>query len=298
MAGESLGKMLELGSNAVAIVPYSFMRDPQRPVRLGIPDGAGSENDESVIHSTVEAQRLGLTVVLKPQIWLGGGSWPGDVQMQSEEDWQQFFRYYHRWMLHYALMAEMRDIEVLCIGTEFARATLERPQDWRRLVNRIDALFSGHITYAANWGEEFEQLSFWDEFDFIGLNCYYPLGEEAEMSVKALENNFRDVSKRVRSVQARYDKPVVITEIGFRSIQNPWDRPYAEPDRASYSGEHQRRCYEAVFRCLDKQEWCRGILWWKFPSYLDYGGRENLSYTPYNKPAERVVRTWFDRLPD
>ncbi|HZJ21478.1 MAG TPA: glycoside hydrolase, partial [Pricia sp.] len=93
-------------------------------------------------------------------------------------------------------------------------------------------------------------------------------------------------------VYNKFKKPIVFTEIGFRSINGPWKSPHAEGDD-SFNPEHQRLCYEVVFEGIENQPWCGGILWWKFPSYLEYRGEENGAFTPNNKLAEETVREWF-----
>ncbi len=292
-ATQSLEKLVELGSNAVAIVPYGYMRNPNQATFIGITNRPGSENDESVIHSNAMAKKMGMSVMLKPQIWLHSSSWPGDVKMNSEEEWQHFFHYYHHWISHYAFMAEIYEMPMFCLGVEFAKSTLEREQDWRRLIKKIRGIYSGQLTYAANWGKEFENVSFWDELDFIGLNCYYPLANGENASKEELKKGFEGVVPKIETVNRRYKKPIVFTEIGFRSINAPWKHPHAGERRGAYNGEHQKRCYEAIFESIDNRKWCRGILWWKFPCDLSYRGVENGSFTPNKKPAEQVVKQWF-----
>lgn len=290
-ATEALAKMKSLGSNAMAIVPYSFIRDKNQPVPFRFSNNAGSENDESVVHSTFEAKKLGMTTVLKPQVF-AGDSWPGDVEMFNEKDWEAFFNYYHKWIRHYAFLAEIHQMDVLCVGTEFAKATLSHEGGWRKIFQSLRGLYQGKLTYASNWGAEFEKVGFWDELDFIGLNCYYPLSKNDSPEKAELKANFDSVKAKIEKVYAKFQKPIVFTEIGFRSIDAPWKSPHAEGDD-NFNAEHQQRCYEVVFEGIENEPWCGGILWWKFPSYLEYRGLENSAFTPNNKKAEATVRAWF-----
>jgi hypothetical protein len=295
MATESLQKQRLLGSNAVAIIPYSFIRDTSKPAPYRFSDHAGGENDAGVVQSAFEAKELGMMTVLKPQVF-AGGSWPGDVEMKNEADWQAFFAYYHKWIRHYALLAEIHQMDVLCAGVEFAKATLSHEDEWRSLFRELRGLYQGNLTYAANWGPEFEKVGFWDDLDFIGLNCYYPLSKGDDPSREELKSNFDSVKTRITRVYEKYQKPIVFTEIGFRSINAPWKSPHAEGDDSRNEG-HQQLCYEVVFEGIKGEPWCGGILWWKFPSYLGYQGFENDSFTPNHKQAEATVRDWFMKLP-
>ncbi|MEM9920348.1 MAG: hypothetical protein AAF990_19785 [Bacteroidota bacterium] len=293
---ESLQKIRSYRSNAIAIVPYSYMQNPTRPDFIGIRRRAFSETDEGVIHAAANARQLQMKVILKPHIWIGGGHWPGDVKMASEAEWQQWFVHYHRWIAHYALLAEIHQMDVLCIGTELVRTTLERPQDWKRIIRCIRSLYSGQLTYAANWGEEFEQNEIWRELDYIGLDCYYPLSKSDTATDAELKAGFQQSIQKIERIQKKYNKPILFTEIGFRSKKAPWKDPHAGSRRDGYNGEHQSRCYQIVFESLQDKSWCQGILWWKFPSYLDYDQRTNAGFSPCGKPAEEVVKEWFEKM--
>ena len=294
LAKESLEKLATIGTNAIAIVPYSFMRNPNIPSQLLIDHRDGGENDESVLFSHFEAQRLGMHTMLKPQIWLRG-SWPGDVDMSSEQDWNRFFDNYYSWLRHYALLAEINEFDSVCLGVEFAKATLLKEQEWRQLIQQIRGIYSGPITYAANWGDEFEQLKFWDALDFIGINCYYPLSAKAEPSKRELKKAWQGILSKIEQVQQTYNKPVVFTEIGFRSVESTWKNPHAEAKGRAFNEKTQALAYEVIFEGIQGKDWCKGILWWKWPSYLDYKGPENTGFTPADKKAEKVVERWFKK---
>lgn len=298
LAAGMLEEQFNLGANAVAIVPYSYMRAPNAPQPLSIMSRAGTENDESVIRDLVYARQLGLQTVLKPQIWMGGGHWPGDVKMDNEADWEAFFGHYTRWIVHYALMAEVYEADVFCVGVEFAQATIARPDAWREVIQTVRALYSGQLTYAANWGPEFERLTFWDELDLIGLNCYYPLSEAQNPSEAELSERFEQILQKARAVSKTFGRPLVLTEIGFTSTANPWQQPHLDGDGQTYSGSAQLRCYHIVTQALARStDWCRGVLWWKYPSYPTLGGEGHTGFTPNNKPAEEQLPELFGQLP-
>ena len=294
-AAEALDTVQELGANSVAIVPYSFLRNPKIPHPIPVVKHAGAETDESVIRSIWDAQQLGMNVLLKPQIWLGGGSWPGDIEMATKADWQQFFQYYEQWIIHYALIAERYALDQFCIGTELVQTTLQREPDWRRLIQKIRKVYSGQLVYAANWGEEFEQLAFWDDLDLIGLDCYYPLSQRSDASDKDLKRGFEQVIERINRVYRRFHKPLIFTEIGFPSVEAAWKKPHEDWGDLIANERHQARCYDVALASLHKQPWCVGFYWWKYPSYLRFRGHRETDFTPYGKAAEAVVEKWFEK---
>lgn len=298
LATQSIDKQANtLHCNALSIVPYSYMDAPDQPSFIPIANSAGDENDEGVIHSALAAKAQGMAVMLKPQLWMGRGRWPGDVAMTTEADWQRFFEYYHRWLRHYTLLAEIWGIDLVCIGTELAKTTKTREQDWRALIRKLRGLYSGKLTYAANWGPEFEQLPFWDALDYAGVDCYYPLSDKPDATKADLNTGFQKVLQKLETVQRKAGKPLIFTEIGFKSVQSPWLNPHEASGNAPYLGEHQRLCYEVVFENIHDKPWIRGIFWWKYPSYLDFRGAENDDFNPNRKPAEQVVQQWFAKMP-
>ncbi|MEM6771831.1 MAG: hypothetical protein AAF597_14705, partial [Bacteroidota bacterium] len=133
----SLDSLGELSVNALAVVPYTFMRNPNKPTSLFIPSDAGSENDWATICSARAARQRDWFVLLKPQIWVGGGHWPGSVDFATEEEWATFFDNYTYWILHYALLAERENIDALCLGTELVRTTLTHPERWREIITQV-----------------------------------------------------------------------------------------------------------------------------------------------------------------
>jgi hypothetical protein len=296
MAGKALDYLANLNTNAVAIVPYSYLRTPASPTPFPVMKRAGTENDEAVVQTCYDARQRGMSVMMKPQIWVGHHQWTGDIAMKTEADWQAFFHYYTHWILHYAFLAEVHRCEVLCIGTELVQTTLQREADWRVLIQKIRAVYSGKLVYAANWGEEFEKINFWDQLDYIGLDCYYPLHDKEDASEKELRKGFQSIVQRIEKVQQRFHKPLIFTEIGFPSCHAPWRQPHHDGRDAAFNAEHQRRCYEVVFEALQGKPWCGGLFWWKFPSHLEIHRSDNTGFTPFNKPAETVVKNWFGKI--
>ncbi|WP_430429482.1 glycoside hydrolase family 113 [Maribacter litoralis] len=292
-ATEALLKQKNMGSNAMAIVPYTGINDINTPTPLHFSDNAGSENDDAVVHAVSMASDMGMYTLLKPQIYVGG-SWPGGIDMPTDAQWDKFHDYYYRWIRHYAFLAEIHEMDALCIGVEFTKATLAQPEAWREMIKKTRALYSGQLTYAANWGAEFENITFWDDLDFIGLNSYYPLSKKDNPTNEEMSLQFDTVKTKIKKVYDHFKKPIVFTEIGFRSIDAPWKNPHAEADD-TINEEAQQRAYEVIFKGIENEPWCQGILWWKFPSYIEYRGEHNNAFTPNNKLAEETVRDWFTK---
>ena len=290
----SLKKAVELGTNSISIIPYTSIRDPKKPSPFRFWRNAFSENDETIIYLEHLSHLLNLNLMLKPQIYLGRG-WPGDIEMTSEKDWNEFFYNYKNWIVHYAMIAEMYKIPILCIGNEMVKTTINRNDDWLKLIEEIRSIYSGKITYGANWGEEFENIKFWDKLDFIGVSEYYPLSQKNNPTDEELYLGAENIIKKISVIHKKYNKPVIFTEVGFRSSEKPWLTANEKETRTVENEQNQARCYQAILRASENVDWLKGMYWWKWPSYLQEGGDpQNDLYTPHNKFAESVLRNWYN----
>ena len=254
---QSLARLAELGANGVAILPYAFMADPSVPSPLTPPSRRGSETDEAVMRAIRSAHREGLTVLLKPHIW-ARGSWPGEIEMNRRRGWDRFFESYERWMLHYALLAEMHGVRLLSVGVELSKVSVGQEHRWREMVGRLRRVYSGSLVYAANWGPEFESLDFWDIFDYLGIDAYYPLSDDPGASDQALRQGADDMLDRIERIQRRYSKPALFTEIGFASARGAWIRPWEGHLVDEASGTDQLRSYRAVLEAMEGRRWMGG----------------------------------------
>jgi hypothetical protein len=289
----TLRELKALGVDAVQVVPFAFQPDVERPeLRF---------RDHTVTQTAFirEAHSLGLVVQLKPHIWSNQfwgpqGRWRGDLRMHSESDWLRWFAHYREFILHYARIAEATQVEALCIGLEYVQATRERPEDWRALIAATRAVYHGPLTYAANLHGEAEEISFWDELDYIGVNVYPSLTSVPGAPVETLVQGYAPTVATLARLAERHRRPVIVTEIGFPATPDAAIRPWEWPGRDDEVDlAAQSRAYEATFQAFWGKPWLKGIYWWKWPIHGLGGGPGDPEYTPRNKPAERVMARYF-----
>ncbi|MFQ5639904.1 MAG: hypothetical protein ACE5IR_18145 [bacterium] len=292
---ESLSKAHALGTDWISLTPFGYLQNAHKPDYLRYSFGPGSENDESLLVAASYAKQLDMGVMLKPHIlmWNPHWGWPGDIKMDSEEEWQNFFSFYYNWIRHYALLAEMADMDIFCIGVELMQTTRDHQKEWREIIKRVRQIYHGPIVYAANWWQELEQITFWDDLDYIGLNCYYPLSQKDSVTMADLKRGAADFLPTIEHIANKYRKPVLLTEVGFTSTSKNWKAPHKRKRGAALSFEDQAMCYRATFEAFWDKKWLAGIYWWKWPTYLEYGGRHNNGFTPNAKPAENIVKEWY-----
>ncbi len=101
----------------------------------------------------------------------------------------------------------------------------------------------------------------------------------------------------IEKIHLRFNKPVLFTEIGYRSTHDaaiePWQWPKAE-DSSQACYEAQAECYRAFFQTVWDKKWLAGVYFWK---WYPHGPRRlgAIDFTPQNKLAEKVILENFSK---
>lgn len=169
-------------------------------------------------------------------------------------------------------------------------------RQWEKLVHRVLRIYSGSVVYAANWGDEFESVNFWDAFDYLGVDAYYPLSNDPDASDEELRHGADAMLDRIERIQRRYRKLVLFTEIGFASAPGVRGRPWDENLGAEPNPTDQLRSYRAVMGAMEDRDWIGGVFWWKWPSDLRRATRNPRGFMPNGKPVEVLLNRWFQGL--
>lgn len=291
----------------IAQMPFGWqagVADPVIQVRPERRPGRGhywGESDAGLAYTAQLARQHGIRTLMKPHLWVRGlNAWPGDVDMASQADWDAWFASYGSFLLRYARLAETARFDGLCIGTELLHATEPRHERaWRALIRQVRRVYHGPLTYAANWSGEYQQIRFWDALDYVGIQAYFPLSAADGPSLEALLRGWEPHLRALAAWQQKVKKPVIFTEIGYKTTPNaaakPWEWPertaaFATPDEAT-----QARCYEAMFRATWGLPWLKGMFIWKWYPGLAADGpaRRHADFTPQHKPAEAVLGRWY-----
>ncbi len=292
-----MAALAEIGPNAISQTPFAWMSDPKKPVLRTGEGGWWGESEEGVRATARLARAHGIATLLKPHIWLHG-SWPGEVEMSSEEDWAAWFEQYRAFALRWARVARDEGLEGYCIGTELDKTAL-REKEWRALIAEVRAIYPGLLTYAANW-TDFEKIPFWDALDAIGVNAYFPLSEETCPEADALVAAWKPVAARMKTLSDRVARPIVFTEIGYHSACGAYARPWEWRMReAKPHPEDQLAGYEAVGRVFFGEPWFGGVFWWKWHAQPRRGRStpgNDTEFTPQGKPALQWIKKRFAEL--
>ena len=290
-AARELKNLRDAGAAWVSLTPFGYLPDQRTPVIFSSARGGpDEETDEAVCESAARAKALGLRVWLAPHLWTRG--WAGDLEF-SAEDWPRFFERYREFVLHWALLAERERIDGLVIGHELASSTARHPERWRALIADVRAVYTGTLTYEANW-DEVARVPFWDALDLIGVSFFYPLAEAPPFDPKTLRAGAQKALAGLAPLAKKFGRPVLLGEVGYPASPTAPVRPWEE-GRGTIDAELQRDCYDAVVEALDPRDWVAGVFWWKWYTSASGERAGETSYSPRGRPAEEAMRASLSR---
>jgi hypothetical protein len=289
----------DLAADAVSLMPFAYQAAAGEPEMRYLNRRPGSETDAAMIHAGRRADARGFVVLWKPQIWLRG-SWPGEIAMSSEADWQAWFRAYRRFVVHQAVLARWTGAELFSVGVELG-GTVHREADWRRLIAAVRCVYDGPLTYAANWYGDFDRVPFWDALDLLGVDAYEPLSDDPGAAPGELAAGAARVVERLAAGARRHRKPLLLTELGYAAHEAAWVAPHEEGGPLSEAD--QAAAYRAFLGALGRPSWLRGVFVWKaFSNAAEPGGggrnrrgdeRERADFRFLDREAQQVVDDYY-----
>jgi len=282
---DELQRLRTLGFNAIALMPFAGQRALDSNEIRRFDRRASGETDLSMILAATRAHRLGMAVMLKPQVWPFGS---GDATRIQPSDFSKWLDSYEEFIIHAALVAREASAEWFSIGTELTRT--ENRSEWLHLIRVVRTLYPGAITYAANF-DAFESTPFWRELDAIGVDAYFPLSTKPDATDDELRRGAEQVVKRLEAISRRAGKPLIATEIGYPTTDAPWIEPWREQRDRPASGVDQARAFDAMLGALSRSRAVAGFFIWKYES--DPNRTDGAGYLPRNKPSERVIRRYL-----
>jgi hypothetical protein len=241
----------------------------------------------------LHAKAKNLRVILMPIVLLDHPAreteWRGTL---APTDWSRWFDNYREMIDHYARIAQATGVDVLVVGSELVSSEEQEHSldEWVQTIQEVRSIYKGQLTYSSNW-DRYWKVPFWKYLDFVGMNSYWTLGENRDVSVEDIDKNWKKIQDRMFDFLGQVHKPVILLEAGWCSLSNaakdPWD--YTQ-EQLPADNDLQRKLYEAFFQSWwGKPELAGFVLWEMHP-----GGDENgRGYTPHGKPAEEVMRQWF-----
>ncbi len=309
MPGNALPDARELGIEWLALTPFGWMDNHTTPsVRMNRSGRFWGETDQGLRTTARKARELGFRLMLKPHLWLTrpvDGAWIAMIDFDTEAEWRAWEADYRAFILHYAELAQAEDMAILCIATELSNPVRSRPAFWKSLIEEIRRVYTGRLTYAANWYRDYDVVELWPDLDYIGVNAYFPLTDRNGPSISEIMSGWKPHIERIGRLSEEHGKPVLFTEVGYKnapgSTIRPWEWPprwprrrdETQPERHPVDQDEQVNAYEALFRSVGQLPWFRGLFIWKWYPNASRITIDRIEFSPQNKEAEQVLKRWY-----
>lgn len=284
----SLFRLAATGANYVGLLVTGYMGN--RSATEIWADPVRTPSETALVQAIQTARRYGLRVMLKPHVDVLDGTWRGHLAPSDVEKW---FQSYREFLVPYARLAQEQGVGLFCVGTELRSLSgAEFRPYWEETIAAVRAVYSGPLVYAANW-DEYPRVAFWDLLDYVGIDAYFPLSSARTPAVEELLAAWGPWRATLGAWQGRIGKPVLFTEVGYRSVDHAAKEPWNWEIRGSYNPEAQANALAAVLQAFQGQPWFAGVFFWNWLPNPYAGGPGDTDYTPQNKPAEQVLARFF-----
>ena len=294
-------------ANWIALIPEATIKRKTLELLPDSQNDCWGETTEATIESIRLARKAGLKIFIKPHIVLEtkekaqisrkedklrGAKWRGQLKLKKEENWLVLEENYSKYILNLAAIADEHNVELFSVGTELKKFVSHRKEFWKELIREVRNVYSGKITYSANW-DEFHKVKFWNELDYIGVDTYFPISAEHTPDVDKTLKKWSPIKRKLKKISEESNRQIILTEFGYRNIpfagKQPWIHDRGEPITSNEMA--QVNLYESFFRAFWKESWIAGGFAWKwFAKPLKKG---NTDFTIQDKPALSVVQKWY-----
>ena len=304
MANDAFAMMATSGSNSVGISTKLFL-DSGSSSNF-VTAAVKSTTDATLVAGIKAAQAKGLKVLLEPHVQ----TLDGKVSYQlAPSDPNAFFAAYKAQIVHLASIAQQTGVDTLSIGNEMSTlsGSAYRAQ-WLDVIADVRKVYTGKLTYEAATFEA-GAVSFWDKVDMIGFNAYASLSAGKDPSVADLVKAWTtppvdsyqaqalgnlSVIDFMKSLATTTGKPLLITEVGYRSIDGGATNP-SQWDRAGTADQtDQANAFKALFQVLQSYggSWLAGMQVWGANIDGSPAGYAT-DYSVAGKAAGSVVQQYF-----
>ncbi|NLI99241.1 hypothetical protein GX441_11365 [bacterium] len=277
---KSLRELKICGADSAALVPTWHQKNifSSRICRT-----TRTASDASLAEAIEKARSLGFKLMLKPHLEVEDGSFRASIFPFARNEW---FKSYAEMILHYAGISREFEIERLCIGTELP---IMMHGNWtHHIIKEIRSVYCGEITFAVNW-YALRRPGFWHLLDYIGVDFYASLALRDGDDDYA--RNLEPWLERIEEVSKEYKKPVILTEIGYRSFEGAARRPWDWKSRGRSDQELQAKCYRTFLEAVEQRPWLKAVYFWLWN--LNPADITATGYSPQGKEAEKVLRKFW-----
>jgi len=278
------------------IVPLYQSNDGSTDVQRGW----NTPSDQDLASAIQQVHAKGMKVMLKIHLDTYGGDWRANINPGDRNTW---FANYGAFVNEFASLAQANGVEEFCVGAELINMATytsngDNTQRWQQIIASVRQRYSGQVTYSANWGSgdfanEKAHIGFWGSLDSIGVSAYFPLSP-GQTDVTSMTNAWAQIdNNELHPLSVQYGKPILFTEIGYRSVNNANNDPFDFGRGGYYEPTVQANAYQALANYWSGKSYFQGVQIWEWKTDPNAGGAGNVDYTVQNKPAQATLTSIF-----
>lgn len=250
--------------------------------------GSHMPNDNQLEDLIKYSKDKGLKTLVKPMLNVSDGYWRAyirffDEDVPCEPKWEEWFKSYGEYIIHYAQFCQKNNVDILIIGCELV-GTDHRCDEWKSLVKNIRRIYNGALTYNCDKYQE-HNVKWWDALDYISSSGYYPVGTIS----KELD--------RIEEVCKKFNLPFIFTEAGCPSVKGASKMPndWFLIETGEVCEENQYNYFKELFEESSKRGFIKGFSLWDWPIKSPQNAKDKYEkdYTVKFKKAENLIFQYF-----
>ena len=294
---KAMNEAKAIGATWISLTPFGRVWD-LKPTGIDLTfEAPFEENRRNVLAAIAQAHARGLKVFLVPHLWVEKGDWRALIDPGDDKAWARWAEAYRQFLLTWAAVAAEGGVEMFSVGVELRSfVTTNRAPMFFPIIRDVRRVYAGLLTYSANW-DDVEDTLILSELDLIGINAFYPLADKDGAGRDALMAGGKRVTEGIEKLARQWQKPVVLTEIGYTTRTDPAVRPWEWPDDmkdVKVDEEAQAQAYEAIIAPLLDSRATAGFFVWRYYADPDDVSQEaEWGFSPRGKLAELILRDAF-----
>jgi len=282
----ALADMRAVGVRWIALHPYA------RLAADGTVTFVSTEESDHLSRAMAYADEHDMQVYWVPHlaVWRTF-AWRGEIAFSDEAAWRRFFDGYTAFVVDQARFAEAAGVELFSMGLEY-EGTTHRESEWREVIARVREVYTGRLTYAANW-DRIDRVGFWDALDIIGVQGYFPLSENSNPQREEVRSAWRSILADLEELGQRENRPILFNEVGYARSRTVASRPWEDmPDTSPQTLATRELLMETAIEVLEAAPFVEGMFWWKWiPGSVDRAR----NFSMRDREAREVLRRLWGR---
>jgi hypothetical protein len=289
-AERMLNYLVSLNVNSVAL-NFPFIMDSLTASTVKA-DSALTPSPDRVKIFLEEAAARKMRVVLRPLLDERRllPSWRGQIEPANRAKW---FASYEAFLRPYLQVAQETSVAELVLAVELN--SMQSDQRWPSLIASVRKMFSGQITYSANF-DAYQRKMTTPPVDNVGVDAYFSVAAPDNASVNQLTTAWEQWIGRYAGAQA---SSLVLHEVGIAAQNGAYHKP------AQWGNTNvptnltvQNNWYAAVCRAAEQTK-LAGLYFWNVRMHQNPGHEDPKQpdrMTFIDRPAAATMKDCYARL--